>query len=239
MRPCWEVANCSREHLAGCPSKRSGRSFWHHAEIGERCPWSRAGGCSRSLVQAHERELISLLERARGGDEASHKKLVDEYGWHVARLARPFFLPGAEKEDLLQEGMMGLVQAIQTFDRSYGRTFLDHATLCIRNALLRAVRTATRKKHQMLSQASQLAELDPATGGTWDPTSLVDLRMAVEDLVTKLRGSLTELEYTSLMGRISGYSVKEIGDGQNVSVKQVENALFRARQKARRALQAG
>ena len=238
MRSCWEISNCSREVSSTCPSRQSGRSFWHHPEGSGRCPWAQAGGCARRVVEAHERELQLLLGPARAGDEAAHHELVQEYGWHVARLARPFFLPGAEKEDLLQEGMMGLVQAIQTFDPSYGRSFFDHATLWVRNALLRAVRAATRKKHQMLSQAAQLVEFDPASGGTWDPTSMVDLRMAVEDLVGKLRQNLTELEYTSLMGRISGYSVKEIGEGQNVSVKQVENALFRARQKARRALEA-
>lgn len=237
MRSCWEIANCGRDS-SSCSVKQAGRSVWHHADGSGRCPWALAGGSAQAVQAAHEQELEALLEPARLGDEAAHKALVEEYGWHVARLARPFFLPGAEKEDLLQEGMMGLVQAIQTFDPSYGRSFLDHATLWIRNALLRAVRAATRKKHQMLSQAAQLVEFDQSATGTWDPTSMVDLRMAVEDLVGRLRNSLTELEYTSLMGRISGYTVKEIGAGQNVSVKQVENALFRARQKARRALEA-
>lgn len=238
MQGCWELSGCDPGRFGGCPSRLSGKSFWHYQDGSSRCPWGRQDGSAGQLLEEHLAQVGRLLGEARAGSEIAHQRLLEEYGWHVARLARPFFLPGAEREDLLQEGMTGLVQAIQTYDASFGRPFLDHATLWIRNAILRAVRAATRKKHQMLSRAGELQPGEPALGAAPDPTDSVDLRLMVCELVERLRLSLTDLEYSSLMGRLSGYTLKEIGAEKNVSPKQVENALFRARQKARRAVEA-
>lgn len=158
--------------------------------------------------------------------------LVNEYTPRVRQLARRFFLQGADREDLIQEGMLGLAHAIKTYRPEVGKDFADYASMCIRNALLRAVRTSTRKKHLVLSQAGAYDEVSPARNSL-DPSRHVVSRMTLTDVLGKLRKSLSSSEYDSLVSRASGCTLDEIGARQKVTNKQVENALFRARRKAR------
>ena len=160
------------------------------------------------------------------------EEMVHEMSPKVRQLARRFFLQGADRDDLIQEGMLGLAHAINTYKPEVGKEFGDYASMCIRNALLRAVRTSTRKKHLVLTQAGAYDEVNPARNSL-DPSRHVVSRMMLSEVLGKLRKNLSASEYDSLIARASGSSLEEIGRRHKISNKQVENALFRARRKAR------
>ena len=105
--------------------------------------------------------------------------------------------------------------------------------MCIRNSLLAAVRKSTRKKRLVLSQAGELDETTTPVVKSADPARQVMGKMALSDLVGKLQKGLSTQEYDSLMKRSQGWSLEEIAKKQQTSSKQVENAIFRARRKAR------
>ena len=180
---------------------------------------------------------LELLTRAGQGCRVASTQLIQTYGHHVRRLAGRFFLPGAEREDLMQEGYSGLLTAIQTYDSRYGRSFLDYATMCIRNSLVRAVRGATRKKALMLTKAGELQEDMPLRSRQDKTEESAIARAMVTYLKKALPQKLSRLELDALTRRAVGASVDEICLINNVSGKQVENALFRARQKTRSLLQ--
>lgn len=173
-----------------------------------------------------------LVARAQDGCDASLNELVAAYERVVRRMSSRFFLPGADREDIVQEGMVGLAFAIRSFDLKFERRFYDYALMCVRNSLIRAIRTATRKKHQVLSQASDLS--DAAWVSSTEQTDEVVLqRLSLRQLWQGLRGRLSGLEMEVLRLRMDDQNAEDIADRFGISVKQVENALFRARQKAK------
>lgn len=220
MKPCWSLKT---DDCATCPL---------------RYLKSAAGTCCRSARPTDELRVqqLDLLDRARRQEPAAIDELMAGYGWLVEHLSRGYFLPGAEREDLLQEGRLGLWEAVCSFDPAYGRPLGEHIAMQVRNRILQAVRKATRKKHALLSEASSLEGLKtPPSPQDGDPTVVL-----TEDLVRKLSHDLHErlssLELSALVGHLRGGSLDDVARRQEVSPRQAENALFRARHKARQAL---
>lgn len=177
-------------------------------------------------------KLEQLVLGASGGCQVSWNSLVEAYRRLVIKLASRYFLPGAEREDLVQEGMLGLAYAVRSFDADFGTRFHDYAVMCVHNSLVRAVRQATRKKQMLLSQAGSLEESLNATKQYGLEGEVVE-RLEVQALWRALTPVLSHLEQEVLRQRLCGCSAEEIARCANLSVKQVENALFRSRQKAR------
>ena len=100
-----------------------------------------------------------LVSQAQAGCSRSLNQLVTNYEGLARRMASRFFLPGAERQDVLQEALLGLTEAIKGYDTRYQKSFYDYAVLCIRNSLVRAIRGATRKKHLVLTQASDVTNV--------------------------------------------------------------------------------
>lgn len=186
--------------------------------------------CSTAPMTQMDQELVT---RAQAGCSFSVDTLVCTYQRVVRRMASRFFLPGADREDIVQEGMVGLALAIRTYEPRFGRTFHDFATMCVRNALIRAVRGATRKKHQVLNGAADLDGVCNVAESTEQTDEAVLQRMCLRQLWSDLAKRLSELELDALRRRMEGESAEDIARRYALSLKQVENALFRARQKAR------
>ena len=142
-------------------------------------------------------------------------------------------MPGAEREDLEQEALFGFAQAIQEYDLDRGIAFNDFAMLKMRNQVVASVRKATRKKQQVLSEACSLepALTPSARGGT--PEEVATNRCFLSALIEKLKETLSSLELVALLHRAEGVTVREIADMLSLREKTVENALFRARKKAK------
>ena len=115
----------------------------------------------KEQITALDTELLDsdLAERAKSGDRAAEEALVLRYGRLVRACARPLFLMGGDSEDLVQEGMMGLLTAIREFDPGRTVSFRAYAETCIRNRLFSAIRAAARSKHTPLNS---YVPLDPA-----------------------------------------------------------------------------
>lgn len=179
-----------------------------------------------------------LVARAQGGCEDSVNQVVHSYERLVYKMSQRFFLPGADRQDVVQEAMVGLAHAIRTFDTGYDRKFFDYAVMCIRNSLVRAVRGANRKKQQVLNQAGEMTELTPVPA-----VSAVDEvvlgRMNLQEMLKVLAQRLSPLEIEVLRMRLAGEVCEEIASQLNLTIKQIENALFRARQKSRDLLSQG
>ncbi len=179
-----------------------------------------------------------LVARAQAGCETSMNQMVYSYERLVHKMSQRFFLPGADRQDVVQEAMVGLAHAIRTFDTGFERRFFDYAVMCIRNSLVRAIRGANRKKQQILNQAGEMTDLTPV------PTvmavdEVVLGRMGLQEMFKILASKLSPLEIDVLRKRLSGSVSEEMAAELNLSVKQIENALFRARQKSRELLHQG
>lgn len=178
--------------------------------------------------------MESLVERAQKGDTAASEELVRQFEPVVHRIARKLFLPGGERQDLWQEGYLGLASAIRNYRPGSNLSFSDYAEMSIRNGMLHAIRRANSKKGQLLN-AAQSIDVEPA--GSGDVVDQVCGKLVFSQILGFLKNKLSNVELAVMSERASGMSVHEVAHLHHLNDRQVENAYFRARQKARQAYQ--
>ncbi len=179
-----------------------------------------------------ERELIRL---AQGGDQSAMASLMVAYTPLVRRQAAGVFCAGAEQEDLMQEGFLGLVSAILTYDGEKSAAFSPYAAVCIRRSVLTAVRSASRMKHLPLNRSvsidsEEFPELASASGDE-DPELKVIGRERLTQIERFIGKELSSFEQSVLKAYLSGSAYEEIAQGLHASPKAVDNALQRVRRK--------
>ncbi|MDQ7839469.1 MAG: RNA polymerase sporulation sigma factor SigH [bacterium] len=193
-----------------------------------------------------EQELLLL---AKAGNEHAFEALLRRYEWLVRARARSFFLQGAEYEDLIQEGMIGLFKAVRDF-RADGGAFRSFADLCITRQIITAVKTASRQKHIPLNSAFSLeaprydGNGDRTVGDTVSdqaaPLDAVFLQTAeVRAVMDVLRQRLSAFEFLALTLWLEGRPYDEIARRLGKHIKSVDNGLWRVKCKIRRLLGAG
>ena len=197
------------------------------------------------LNQMRDEDLCRL---AADGARSAEEVLVTRYNRMVRSCARPFFLAGGDSEDLIQEGMVGLLKAVREYDPEKEATFRTFAEVCIRNRLYSVLRAAARDKHAPLNQSVPLDtpffERDSYTSGTSDlaqcnpEDSLID-REHTAALLSGVRKKLSEFEAKILGYYLDGLSCREIAETVGKSPKSVDNAVQRIRQKVARHLLSG
>jgi len=196
--------------------------------------------------EQHSDEALCALVRA--GNAAAEDALVTRYYAIVRACARPLFLAGGDGEDLIQEGMFGLLRAIREYRSEKDTSFRTFAETCIRNRLYSALRAAARSKHAPLNDSVSLDhpffDSDPYTFGAFDlshtdPEALVADRDAVESLLVSIRKQLSEFEAKILGYYLDGLSCQEIAQIVDRSPKSVDNAVQRVRRKVARQLTSG
>jgi len=189
-------------------------------------------------------EVLSAM--ARQGDSEAEETLVKRYMRLVRQLARPLYLAGGDSDDLIQEGMIGLMCAVREYDGSRPAGFRTFAEICIRNRLYSAVRAAARDKHSPLNQSVPLeipffdGQGSPysAIAGE-NPEDLVISREGVEDALSDVRRQLSEFEAKILGYYLDGLTIREMAEAVSRSPKSVDNAVQRIRRKAGRHLENG
>ncbi len=185
----------------------------------------------------------ALCTLAAAGDRAAEECLAERYSRLVRSCARPYFLAGGDSEDLIQEGMIGLLSAIRGFQSGREASFYTYAEVCIRNRLRSAARAAARDKHSPLNHSIPLdvSQLDgvPDTCGygvpkqsTENPEDVVIGREEREARVKAMRAQLSGFEKTVLDLYLDGFSYGEIAERMDRPVKSVDNAVQRIRRKA-------
>ena len=189
-----------------------------------------------------DEELLRLL---RAGDARAEETLYARYKQVVRSKARTYFLIGADREDIIQEGMIGLYKAVTDYQFDKQASFRSFAELCITRQIITAIKTATRQKHVPLngylsfSQAPSdtsddgdcsLADVLPGPT-THDPVNQVISSEEVDSLTGCLTRMLSELEGKVLRLYLQGLSYESIAADLGCDCKTVDNALQRIKRK--------
>ena len=187
-------------------------------------------------------EDIAIL--AKNGEDGALEYLFHKYKDLVNGKVNKYFIVGAEKEDIIQEGMIGLYKAVKCFDSEKQNSFKSFANLCIERQLITAIKTSTRQKHKALNS---YLSLDLSAYDEEDDTSLMEVfnSKTVEDpldtitkkeyykfVETKIDKTLSDFEKQVLQRFAAGDSYVKIAEKLSAPVKSVDNAIQRIRKKA-------
>lgn len=190
-----------------------------------------------------------LVEAVREGDSEALEYLIHKYKNFVRAKARSYFLIGADREDIVQEGMIGLYKAIRDFRGDKLASFKAFAELCITRQIITAIKTATRQKHIPLNSYVSLDKpiydedsdrtlLDVICGSrVTDPEELMINKEEFSGLEDKMEEILSDLERRVLMLYLDGRSYQEIAVDLDRHVKSIDNALQRVKRKLERYLE--
>ena len=184
-----------------------------------------------------------IVELAQEADGAALEYLLNKYKNFVRTKARSYFLIGADHEDIVQEGMIGLYKAIRDYRRDNLKSFRAFAELCITRQIITAIKTATRQKHIPLNnyvslnrpiydEDSDRTLLDVITEET--PTNPEEMLIDREDLSViegRIGEMLSDLEKEVLVRYMEGKSYVEISEEMGRHVKSIDNALQRIKRK--------
>ena len=190
-----------------------------------------------------------LIELVHQGESEALDFLIHKYRNFVRAKARTYFLIGADKEDIVQEGMIGLYKAIRDFKEDKLSSFKAFAELCITRQIITAIKTATRQKHIPLNsyvsldkpiydEESDRTLLDVITGTkAMNPEELIISQEEFDDIELKMAELLSDLERKVLALYLDGQSYQEISEELNRHVKSIDNALQRVKRKLERYLE--
>ena len=189
-----------------------------------------------------ERADEALCTLAASGDRIAEEALVMRYHRLVRICARPYFLAGGDSEDLIQEGMVGLLAAIREYDSGKAASFRTFAEVCIKNRLISVNKAAARDKHIPLNNyVSFETPLFSGNGDHYaygaadqlqeDPEAILLGREAFQERMRALEGQLSGFEASILRLYLNGLSYSEIAAEVNKSPKSVDNAVQRIRRK--------
>ncbi len=174
--------------------------------------------------------------------------LLQKYRNFVRAKARSYFLIGAEKEDIIQEGMIGLYKAIRDFRNDKLASFRAFAELCITRQIITAIKTATRQKHIPLNSYVSLNKpiyeedsdrtlLDVISGvKVINPEDMVISKEEFIDIEKEMNNMLSELEWEVLRRYLDGKSYQEIAEELRRHIKSIDNALQRVKRKLEKFL---
>ena len=175
-----------------------------------------------------------LIRRLRDGDGSVMDYLMEKYKDLVRRKARLMYLPGADQEDLIQEGMIGLFKAVRDYEKDRDASFSTFADLCISRQIYTAVEAGARKKHAPLNHYVSLSQPEDV----WEksPEELVIDQENTRLLEETIEQELTPLEKQVMDLHLTGMGYREIAKVLGRDGKSTDNALQRSRGKLRRAL---
>ena len=185
-----------------------------------------------------------LILLAKNGDENALDFLMKKYKKLASKLSRSYFLVGAESEDLLQEAMIGLYKAYVSYDINSKASFATFARMCIVRNIQTAVKTANRRKNQILNQSVSLSNgindysedddeemnlVIPSTSPT--PDEVVVENENLEQIKKEIISKLSNFELKVLSLYLKGYTYTQIAQKMDLSNKSIDNALTRIKHK--------
>lgn len=200
----------------------------------------------RTFSTMHDEEII---EDSRAGNYRALEYMINKYKGFVKAKARTYFLIGADREDIIQEGMIGLYKAIRDFRGDKLSSFRAFAELCITRQIITAIKTATRQKHIPLNSYISLNKpiFDEESDRTLmdiiseesinDPEEMVINREEFSGIEAKMGEILSSLECKVLTSYLQGKSYQEIAVDLKRHVKSIDNALQRVKRKLEKYLE--
>lgn len=195
----------------------------------------------KSPLPAENRQTDEeLLRLVKAGDAVAAEILCERYKPLALAKARGFYLNGADKDDLIQEGMIGLYRAVLEYNAELGGSFASFADLCVSRRMMSAVQNANRKKHRVLNESVSL-DHEKETNGMMmehiadaeaaDPETILLIEERRNWLYDCIRRLLTPMERRVTELFLEGRSYQEIGEALGKSVKSVDNAIYRVKRK--------
>lgn len=190
--------------------------------------------------------LSNLIIKAKNHDEDAMEELLQHFKPKVIAISREYFLVGAEFDDLIQEGMIGLYKAISVYDENKNHSFGAFASLCIHRQLQNAVKNANRKKNNPLNSYLPIKYFDGSNSSDEDGVLklvIVDDNSNIEQnyidkeintiVVSKIKNMLSTEQFSVLKQFLNGDSYSSIAENNNMSAKQVDNMLQGIKKKLR------
>ena len=189
-----------------------------------------------------------VVIQAKQGDTKAQEYLINKYENFVKAKAKSYFLIGADKEDIYQEGMIGLFKAIRDFKSDKLSSFKAFAELCVTRQIITAIKTATRQKHIPLNtyislnkpiydEESDRTLLDVLSEAkVTDPEELIISKEEMNHIQTEIGGVLSSLEMEVLMSYLDGKSYQEIACDLDRHAKSIDNALQRVKRKLEKCI---
>ena len=190
--------------------------------------------------QMSDDELVELVHQ---GDMEAQETIIRRYKNFVLAKSRSYFLVGADREDIVQEGMIGLYKAVRDYKVERLASFRAFAELCITRQIITAIKAATRQKHQPLNtyislnkpiynEESDRTLLDVLKGGKLSNPEALFISNETYDLIeSEIASMLSDLEFDVLQEYLKGKSYQKIADALDKHVKSVDNALQRVKRK--------
>ena len=184
-------------------------------------------------------EVLTFLEKAKNGDGKSLEQILNNFKPMVSSIARGYFLVGGDDEDLVQEGMIGLYKAIQSYDEKNKSTFSTFAYLCIKRQVQNTIRKSFRKDRQKLSDYLPISnqgmivvdeEKDKGIYLLSDELNPEESFLESEEkkeFSSIIKKKLSQFEYKVLFLYLKGYSYIDIQQKLKIDAKSVTNAIAR------------
>ncbi|MBE7054202.1 MAG: RNA polymerase sporulation sigma factor SigH [Ruminococcaceae bacterium] len=192
-----------------------------------------------------DEELVNI---AQNGNDYATELIIGKYKNLVKAKSRTYFLIGADKEDIVQEGMIGLFKAIRDFKDNKQCSFKAFAEMCVTRQIITAIKTATRQKHiplnsyislnkPMYDEESEHTLLDTIVENKkFDPEEIMITKESFSSIEEKMNDSLSKLEWNVLSLYLEGKSYNEIATLLNKCEKSIDNALQRIKKKVSKIL---
>lgn len=206
-------------------------------------------GCISKKISSFEKKLDEeIVIQAKKGETRAQEYLINKYENFVKAKAKSYFLIGADKEDIYQEGMIGLYKAIRDFKPDKLSSFKAFAELCVTRQIITAIKTATRQKHIPLNtyislnkpiydEESDRTLLDVLSEAkVADPEELIISREELNHIHAEIGQVLSSLEMEVLMSYLDGKSYQEIACDLDRHAKSIDNALQRVKRKLEKCL---
>lgn len=202
----------------------------------------------RIFLDFRDKSDEEIVAQAKSGDNRAQEYLISKYENFVKLKAKSYFLIGADKEDIYQEGMIGLYKAIRDFNPEKSTSFKAFAEICIIRQIITAIKTATRQKHIPLNtyislnkpiyeEESERTLLDVLAGiKITDPEELMISKEQIEYIEEKISKVLSGLELEVLTSYLDGKSYQEIAFDLEKHSKSIDNALQRVKRKLEKCL---
>lgn len=199
-------------------------------------------------VELDKKSDEEIILEAKKGSNYAQEYLINKYENFVKSKAKSYFLIGADKEDIYQEGMIGLYKAIRDFNPEKLTSFKAFAEICVTRQIITAIKTATRQKHIPLNtyvslnkpiyeEESERTLLDVLAGlKITDPEELIVSQEEMIRIEEKIQENLSSLELKVLNSYLDGKSYQEIACDLDRQAKSIDNALQRVKRKLEKCL---
>ena len=202
----------------------------------------------KELITSIENPEIQLAADAQGGDELAEETLIRNYSSIVYKKARLYFMAGADPEDVVQEGMIGLLKAVRNYDAEKNASFGTFAERCVTNQIISAIRSADRIKHKPLNSAVPLSKPIRQNGSNGDGSEITlgdtlstnpadgpDEMLIIKDVAYYILNNgdniFSELEMQVLNEYMKGFTSGQIAERLGKRSKSIDNALQRTKKK--------